>query len=30
MNDQQELIEALEAIPWFQVMPEVHFNKLAQ
>ena len=29
MNDQQELIEALEAIPWFQVMPEVHFNKLA-
>jgi CRP/FNR family cyclic AMP-dependent transcriptional regulator len=29
MNDQQQLIEALQAIPWFQVMPEEHFNKLA-
>ena len=29
MNDKQELIEALQAIPWFQVMPEEHFNKMA-
>jgi CRP/FNR family cyclic AMP-dependent transcriptional regulator len=28
MNSQQELIKALQAIPWFQVMHEDHFNKL--
>src|SRR5512139_2764049 len=28
MTSQQELINALQAIPWFQVMTEEHFNKM--
>lgn len=28
MNDQQELINALQAIPWFQVMSPEHFTKI--
>jgi len=28
MTSQQELINALQAIPWFQVMTESHFNKM--
>ncbi len=29
MTSQQELINALQAIPWFQVMTEDHFNKIS-
>ncbi len=29
MTGQQELIKALQAIPWFQVMSTEHFNKMA-
>ncbi len=29
MTEQQELISALQAISWFNVMPENHFNKMA-
>ncbi len=28
MTEQQELISALQAIPWFSLMPEDHFNKM--
>jgi CRP/FNR family cyclic AMP-dependent transcriptional regulator len=28
MKSEQELVSALQAIPWFQVMNENHFNKL--
>ena len=29
MTNQQELVQALQAIPWFQVMTSEHFNKIA-
>ena len=29
MTNQQELVQALQAIPWFQVMTPEHFNKIA-
>ena len=28
MTNQQELVQALQAIPWFQVMTPEHFNKI--
>jgi CRP-like cAMP-binding protein len=28
MTDQKELVSALQAIPWFNMMPEDHFNKM--
>jgi CRP/FNR family transcriptional regulator, cyclic AMP receptor protein len=29
MTNQQELVQALQAIPWFQVMTPEHFNKIS-